>query len=58
MITLCEFCFIDGRTCHCGSMAPSRIEALSDLLNLRNNVTEILRSLGVSENREEGRLDE
>lgn len=54
-IVLCTFCFIDGRKCRCGDMEPSRIQALSDLLNLRNDISEIL--LGLSESREEDLLD-
>lgn len=50
-IIVCAYCFIDGRVCSCGSMAPSRTRALSDLLTFRSDVTKVL--CGLPENVED-----
>ncbi|KAF9789454.1 hypothetical protein BJ322DRAFT_1000873, partial [Thelephora terrestris] len=55
-IIVCTSCYIDGRVCRCGNMAPSRTGALSDLLDFRNNVIEVLRDL--PENVEEDLLSD
>lgn len=47
-ILICDHCFIDGRTCRCGSMAPYRLQPLEELLNIRTNVVNLL---GLSDER-------
>ena len=41
-ILICDYCFIDGRACRCGSMTPYRIQPLDGLIALRANVASVL----------------
>ena len=41
-ILICNLCFIDGRACRCGSMEPSRLQPLAELIELRENVVDLL----------------
>ncbi|KAF9647382.1 hypothetical protein BDM02DRAFT_3129802 [Thelephora ganbajun] len=41
-ILICNYCFIDGRACRCGSMAPYRIQPLDGLIELRMNIANLL----------------
>jgi len=41
-ILICNYCFIDGRACSCGSMSPYRIRPLDKLIELRTNVANLL----------------
>ena len=44
-ILLCNLCFVDGRTCRCGSMEPCRLQPLAELFELRDNVATLLGSI-------------
>ena len=41
-IAICASCYVDGRTCECGVMAPRRLQQLTGLLTLRDNVRRLL----------------
>lgn len=41
-IMICNLCFVDGRTCRCGSMAPYRLRPLAELIKLREDVANLL----------------
>lgn len=45
-ILICNLCFVDGRTCRCGSMEPCRLQPLAELTDLRENVASLLGSIG------------
>lgn len=48
-IMICGLCFVDGRACHCGSMAPYRLRPLAELIELRENVIHLLDSVDKGE---------
>lgn len=41
-ILICNHCFVDGRACRCGSMAPYRLQPLAELIELRENIANLL----------------
>jgi len=41
-ILICDLCFIDGRSCRCGSMEPYRLQPLAELINLRTSIVDVL----------------
>jgi len=43
--TVCPSCFVEGRTCICGDMAPSRLRSFSTVLEQRNLAAATLHSL-------------
>jgi hypothetical protein len=43
--TICPSCFVEGRTCICGNMIPSRFRSFSTVLEQRNLAAATLRSL-------------
>lgn len=44
-ITICASCYVDGRTCECGHMAPHRLQPLTELLKVRDDVLGLLLNL-------------
>lgn len=45
-IVICPSCYIDGRTCLCGKMAPFRLRPIAQMVAFRNEVAAWLRSCG------------
>jgi hypothetical protein len=41
-LTLCPSCYIDGRTCRCGSMIPVQCRRFDDLISDRKRVAQVL----------------
>lgn len=41
-VTICASCYVDGRTCECGVMAPRRLQQLTGLLKFRDDVRGLL----------------
>lgn len=41
-IVICDLCFVDGRACKCGSMAPYWLQPLAGLVELRTNIANLL----------------
>src|SRR5271154_1765601 len=41
-LTLCPSCYIDGRTCRCGSMIPVQCRRFDDLISDRERVAQVL----------------
>lgn len=44
-IRICPTCYVEGRTCGCGSMDPERLSSLSRMLQDRNRAAEALTKL-------------
>jgi len=43
--TVCPSCFVEGRTCICGDMSPSRLQSFSTVLEQRNLAAAAVRRL-------------
>ena len=41
-IRLCGACYVEGRLCTCGQMAPERLGSFSDMLQERNIAADVL----------------
>lgn len=48
-ILICNLCFVDGRGCRCGYMAPYRLRPLAGLIELRENIVNLLGSIDEGE---------
>lgn len=46
IISVCPSCYIDGRTCLCGKMAPSCLQPMAPMVTSRDKVAAWLRSSG------------
>ena len=42
---VCPACFVEGRTCFCGNMSPSRLQSFSTALEQRNSAAAAVRRL-------------